>query len=71
MNTSKKENKPRAAFAQQLFDSLDNDCEIVDADSKYTAFWLAHGLPLSSQYRQARCYALYLSSADRDLPCLD
>ncbi len=37
MNTSKKENKPRAAFAQQLFDSLDNDCEIADATA---SIWL-------------------------------
>lgn len=38
-----------SAFAKQVYALLDDDREAVDQDSKYTAFWLAHGLPLSSQ----------------------
>ena len=48
------EDKPPTAFAKQLYTLLDNDRQIVDRDSKYTAFWLAHGMTLSSQYRQVR-----------------
>lgn len=45
------DNKPPTAFAKQLYTLLDNDRQPVDRDSKYTAFWLAHGMTLSSQYR--------------------
>ncbi|KAL0025443.1 hypothetical protein WJX77_000195 [Trebouxia sp. C0004] len=50
-SSSEDENKPLTAFAKQLYTLLDNDRQCVDRDSKYTAFWLAHGMALSSQYR--------------------
>lgn len=50
-SSSDDESKPPTAFAKQLFDMLDNDRQPVSRSSKYTAFWLEHGLPLSSQYR--------------------
>ncbi|DBA80004.1 TPA: hypothetical protein ACH3X2_007502 [Trebouxia sp. C0005] len=45
------EDKAPTAFAKQVYILLDNDRQSVDRDSKYTAFWLAHGMTLSSQYR--------------------
>lgn len=40
-----------SAFVKQLHTRLENDREPVESSSKYTAFWLQYGLPLSSQYR--------------------
>ena len=53
------DNKPPTAFAKQLYTLLDNDRQPVDRDSKYTAFWLAYGITLSSQYRQVRPHCLH------------
>ncbi len=58
-SSSEDEDKPPTAFANQLYTLLDNDRQNVDRDSKYTAFWLAHGMTLSSQYRQVQPHCLH------------
>ena len=44
--------KPPSAFAAPVLQAIEDDRQPVGRDSDYTAFWLGHGLPLSSQYRQ-------------------
>ena len=57
-SSSQDEDKTPTAFAKQLYTLLDNDRQNVDRDSKYTAFWVALGMTLSSQYRQVRPHCL-------------
>lgn len=55
---------PLSPFARRLRDLLNKDHKPVSA-SEHSAFWTAHRLPLSSQYRQA-----FFPAQELSLRCL-
>ena len=67
---SEEETKPPVTdFGRHLHQLLQQDKKPIEPKEKYTAFWLARGLPLASQFRQGTRGCNILSAGMLVLPC--